>query len=191
MEEDTIKRDDYAPITQGLREYIERHPTMMHAVGLTDLLDNIDAIHKALEDEYADMRTFVDRLSDAADKREDVDLWDTNYTALPLDADGVPIHVGDVMEWCDSGEKLTVEGIGSDVLFYIDGENAEWTAARNKHHHHEPTVEDVLREFAQAMAENSDMYVSEAIDADEREAADEEAIERFAKRLQLADGDAE
>ncbi len=66
---------------------------------------------------------------------------------LPTDADGEYIHIGDVMEWCDSGETLTVEGIGRDVLFYIDGENAEWTAARNKRHHHEPTVEDVLREF--------------------------------------------
>ena len=45
--------EGYTPITQGLREYIERHPTMMHAVGLTDLCDNIDALHKALEDENA------------------------------------------------------------------------------------------------------------------------------------------
>lgn len=81
--------DSYTPITQGLREYIERHPTMMHAVGLTDLCDNIDAIHKALEDEYAEMRTFVESLDDAAKKHEDVDLWGTRYMALPLDADGV------------------------------------------------------------------------------------------------------
>lgn len=76
----------------------------------------------------------------------------TAYVKLPVDADGVPIRVGDVMEWCDSGETLTVEGIGRDVLFYIDGENAEWTAARNKRHHKPPTVEDVLREFALRVA---------------------------------------
>jgi len=70
---------------------------------------------------------------------------------LPVDAYGVPIRIGDVMEWCDSGETLTVKGIGRDVLFYIDGENAEWTAARNKRHHHAPTVEDVLREFAKGL----------------------------------------
>ena len=174
-----INGEDYAPITQALREYIERHPTMMHAVGLTDLCDNIDAIHKSLEDEYADMRTFVDRLSDAADKREDVDLWDTNYTALPLDADGVPIHIGDVMEWCDSGEKLTVEGIGSDVLFYIEGENAEWTAARNKRHHHEPTVEDVLAEFAAKLIERGELTNGAA-----------QTIAEYAAKLRLA-GDAE
>lgn len=78
------------------------------------------------------------------------DRIDAEMVELPKDADGEYIHIGDVMEWCDSGETLTVEGIGSDVLFYIDGENAEWTAARNKRHHHEPTVEDVLREFALA-----------------------------------------
>ena len=104
------------------------------------MLDRVDAEHE---------RTvgFCKRLEDAAAKREDVEIFGVEYTALPLDADGEYIHIGDVMEWCDSGETLTVEGIGSDVLFYIDGENAEWTAARNKRHH-APTVEDVLREFA-------------------------------------------
>lgn len=81
------------------------------------------------------------------DSMTDAQLADHGLCRIPVDADGVPIRVGDVMEWCDSGETLTVEGIGRDVLFYIDGENAEWTAARNKRHHHEPTVEDVLREF--------------------------------------------
>lgn len=194
MEEDTKKRVDYTPITQGLREYIERHPTMMHAVGLTDLLDNIDAIHRALEDANAEMREFCNRLEDAAKKREDVTIFGTDYTALLLDADGVPIHVGDVMK----GEKVG-GGFGEpfEVVGYImsNGELEpmdEHKLPRKRkysHHHHEPTVEDLLREFAQAMAENSDMYVSEAIDADEREAADEEAIERFAKRLQLAEVD--
>ena len=104
------------------------------------MLDRVDAEHE---------RTvgFCKRLEDAAAKREDVEIFGVEYTALPLDADGEYIHIGDVMEWCDSGETLTVEGIGSDVLFYIDGENAEWTAARNKRHRHEPTAEDVLREF--------------------------------------------
>ena len=59
MAEDTIKDEEYAPITQELRDYIERHPTMMHAVGLTDLCDNIDAIHKALEEQNAKLHEKV------------------------------------------------------------------------------------------------------------------------------------
>jgi len=96
------------------------------------------------------------------------------WARLPRDADGKYIRIGDVMEWCDSGETLTVEGIGSDALFYIDGENAEWTAARNKRHH-APTVEDVLREMADRCY------------ADEDEPRDRDAIvAEFAAKLRLA-----
>lgn len=84
---------EYTPITQGLREYIERHPTMMHAVGLTDLCDNIDAIHKALEDENAEMRPFVESLEEAAEKREAVTLWGVDYIAGPVDKYGTPISM--------------------------------------------------------------------------------------------------
>ena len=97
------------------------------------------------------------------DSMTDEELLEHGLVRLPKDADGEYIRIGDVMEWCDSGETLTVEGIGSDVLFYIDGENAEWTAARNKRHHHEPTVEDVLREFAYGLGVSvADSYVAAA-----------------------------
>lgn len=106
------------------------------------------------------------------------DRIDSEMVELPKDADGEYIHIGDVMEWCDSGETLTVEGIGSDVLFYIDGENAEWTAARNKRHHHEPTVEDVLREFAEKVIDSQIPSVHPTY---------EEAITEYAAKLRLAD----
>ena len=84
-------------------------------------------------------------------------LDESAWVELPKDADGKPIHVGDVMEWCDSGDTLEVIGIGDNTLFYVDPEGdrtyAEWTAARNKRHYHAPTVEDVLREFTDAILE--------------------------------------
>lgn len=106
------------------------------------------------------------------------DRIDSEMVELPKDAYGEYIHIGDVMEWCDSGETLTVEGIGSDVLFYIDGENAEWTAARNKRHHHEPTVVDVLREFAEKVIDSQIPSVHPTY---------EEAITEYAAKLRLAD----
>ena len=115
------------------------------------------------------MSKISDELCKVADEYDVLPLYkladriDAEMVELPKSADGEYIHVGDVMEWCDSGETLTVEGIGSDVLFYIDGENAEWTAARNKRHHHEPTVEDVLREFAYGLGVPvADSYVAAA-----------------------------
>ena len=119
-----------------------------------------------ISDEIRDWCDFCGYIIDGGDigkLRSLADRMDRELVELPKDADGEYIHIGDVMEWCDSGETLTVEGIGSDVLFYIDGENAEWTAARNKRHHHEPTVEDVLREFAYGLGVPvADSYVAAA-----------------------------
>ena len=67
---------------------------------------------------------------------------------LPVDADGVPIHVGDVLD----GYGKTIEvvelryGRSGWVLISRDGNGYADCAAFS--HHHAPTVEDVLREFA-------------------------------------------
>lgn len=126
--------DSYTPITQGLREYIERHPTMMHAVGLADLLDNIDAIHRSLEAEN-------ERLRDASERGDD-------WIKLPVDADNMPVHNGDVMEWPD-GKTFEVIGIGDGVLFYTEHEcdgPAEWTGASTKRHHQPDTWESIIED---------------------------------------------
>ena len=93
-----------------------------------------DFVKRSYEDEYMDPKELL-AIADRVD-RETVEL--------PKDADYVPIHVGDVMEWCDSGETIAVFGVGNDILFYIDGENAEWTAARNKRHHVPDTWERII-----------------------------------------------
>ena len=85
------------------------------------------------------------------------------WVRLPLDADGVPIHVEDVMEWPYGNGEFRGNGIGGNTLFYIDKDSGEceWTAAGDKHHHHAPTVEDVLREFAEGLGvQVADSYVA-------------------------------
>ena len=79
----------------------------------------------------------------------DENMAEHGWVRLPVDAEGVPIHVGDVMEWPDCSTAEVV-GIGDGTFFYVEEDEyaAEWTAASDKIHHHAPTVEDVLREFA-------------------------------------------
>lgn len=93
-------------------------------------------------------REFAHRIEECARNREDVTLWGVDYTALSLDAEGVPIRIGDVMEWPDCSTAEVV-GIGDGTFFYVeDGEDAaEWSSASDKIHHRAPTVEDVLREM--------------------------------------------
>ncbi len=148
-------------ITDELREWFKDRLFMGNGYAeLTAIADRIDA-----ENESACAEAYGNGVMSVP-----IALDESQWVKLPLDADGVPIRVGDVMEWCDNGETLTVEGIGNDVLFYIDGENAEWTAARNKRHH-VPTVEDVLSEMLDAV--DDDRYGQDRI------------IAEYAAKLQL------
>ena len=98
------------------------------------------------------------------------------YVKLPVDADGVPIRVGDVMEYAVAPHTIReVGGVGVDC-FYA---NAYRFDAKYYRHHHEPTVEDVLREMLAGMG----------VDADEHCADADAYIADYAKRLRLADGE--
>ena len=102
--------------------------------------------------------------------------FEEGYVTLPKDANDEVIHIGDELKW-DDGERITVEGIGKGILFYMDSDGGlQWTAAGNKHHYHKPTIKDVLREFADEVRRCCDT---------------EDTIAEYAERLRLkedADG---
>ena len=86
------------------------------------------------------------------------------WVRLPVDADGVPIHVGDVMD-----EQLPFGGYAAPApidtmelsrgasgycwMVKLDAENRALVSPKLLRHHHAPTVEDVLREFASDIAD--------------------------------------
>ena len=184
-------------------------PPDMDSVSLRDHVNGIlDGIEREVEElrdrDYRNGREdaegaveFADRLKASVDKREDVTLWGVDYTALPVDADGVPIHVGDVMEFTYDPPQdqplFEVSGFGAGgTLFYAArGEviPRKVTKASVVRHHHAPTVEDVLREFAEKMNENMGMYTGEVIDADEWRDADRQTIAEYAAKLRLAESE--
>jgi hypothetical protein len=92
-------------------------------------------------------RTCLECRMDLLDMLEkELDGW----AALPRDADGVPCHVGDVMEW-PGGDTFEVVGIGDGTLFYLDGDcatemSADWTGASTKCHHKPDTWERIIED---------------------------------------------
>ena len=65
------------------------------------------------------------------------------YMKLPVDADGVPIHIGDVMDVLKDG--AIVRGVGENSF------ESSWCRYENaaSYHHVKPrTIEDVLADFA-------------------------------------------
>ena len=100
------------------------------------------------------------------------------YMELPVDADGVPIRVGDVLTDGEYKFKVFELAAFGDGSWSIRNEDGNAWAACDVTHHHEPTVEDVLREMADRCY------------ADEDEPRDRDAIvAEYAAKLQLREVD--
>ena len=85
----------------------------------------------------------------AAIDRSD-EMAEHGWIRLPKDADGVPIRVGDVLTDGEYKFKVFELAAFGDGSWSIRNEDGNAWAACDVTHHHEPTVEDVLWEFASA-----------------------------------------
>ena len=136
---------EVAPITTELRDRAERYCNFkddsivkFNEEDFDCLCDAIDAIHAGLERDYkvaCDVNERQDLEYVALAKRYD------NTISLPLDADGVPIRIGDVMDFTKNVRGLTVLGIGivdanepSLGVFVREGNDYVWYNAEFLHH---------------------------------------------------------
>ena len=168
-------------ITAELRKYAlgwdERNRVRRE---LTAIADRIDAEHEsACAEAYGN-------------GVESVALPDMSaYVKLPVDADGEPIHMGDLVTvpWKDKVYEVAgfscskqlcsdIRTIWIDVYSPEKKHNIPLCGAGSCRHYHAPTVEDVLEELLREY------------DRDDSELTNGEIIERFAAKLRLA-GDAE
>ena len=167
-------------ITDELRAWAKEH---LNRNSIFAIADRIDAEHEsACAEAYGNGVMSVP-----------IALDESAWVKLPKDADGEPIHVGDKL--IDEDDKLQKPAIVKCILYNDEGCVVSDIDPRGCWYdpsllrHHAPTVEDVLREFAEKMNENLGMYTGEAIDADEWRSADAKTIAEYAKRLTLADGE--
>ena len=155
----------------NLREYVLTAPSICSTTRaiLVGYIDEIEREVKALTDERDLLKRqweagvdFDQRLEACVDKHEDVTLFGVDYMAYPIDADGVPIHVGDVMDNTHKDGFRAKSVIGMCMhpsgrwTVEVDEDKLRWHDVYKLRHHHAPTVEDVLEEFADAWAEWKD-----------------------------------
>ena len=197
--------DEYEPITDELRSYIRKATsttdtcwwTATDTQSVRDLCDAIDAVHAQLERDYDRLKAERDSMAAALDAAQGEHAYapESHYMMLPKDADGVPIHVGDVMEGVDKYDSLKkVMGKVITVSFESDGTTEVAIQAWNSdgkswhrayldpnasvyHHYHATTVDDVLTEFAAKLIERGGLTNGAA-----------QTIADFAAKLCLADG---
>lgn len=117
-------------ITTELRESMMDDARGLLYIGETafaDLCDAIDAIHANLEAELAE--------------------WGERGVLLPLDADGVPVRLDDLMEWPDhTGDPFEVIAIGNGTLYYVEDGEIQWTRAETKRHYAPDTWERIIED---------------------------------------------
>ena len=130
---------DYKPITGELRKYatVSWDPWPDARDRLYQMCDRIDAIHAQLERENAALR---------AARGDD-------WIKLPVDADGLPIHVGDML----AGEKAGGFGLcepfevgcilfGRDIVRVNDVHGLE-RCVEFAHHHRPDTWERIIEDL--------------------------------------------
>lgn len=157
--------DEYKPITGELRAKLaEYKPTegkcnlITRAVGSTgyarliELCDTIDAIHARLEAAYDRLRAERDSMAAALDAAQGEHAYapESHYMMLPKDADGVPIHIGDVMEWCNGSFTVHELKLTEDGWQTWDSEHGYTVHADECIRHHTPDtweriIEDAIR----------------------------------------------
>ena len=115
-------------------------------------------------------REFAHRIEKCARNREDVTLFGVDYTALPVDADGIPWHVGDMTENGNVVNGMTIDFHG----WHFTGTRNDIDPAIHRHYVPKPTVEDVLRDYA------SRILIVGCIDEED------ELVAEYAAKLRLA-----
>ena len=160
-------------ITDELREWwVRKFPIMdkeLHK-DFTAIADRIDAEHER----------------EVAEVARGWDYWESTHVELPKDADGEYIHVGDVMDsrvdYLFDGKPFTVRALVlcEDGWEVADGRFGNRYEPGSLRHHHAPTVEDVLREFADEVYADADNEIRDR----------DFLCAKYAKRLTLAKEDA-
>lgn len=134
---------------------------------------------------YKDVREKLEAIADRIDAEHERqlgvlyrDMSDAEWVRLPVDADGVPINIGDVLT---DGAEFESEGVVKCLMLdksgWFVGFGNGWTDAKihEWRHYHKPTVEDMLWELLGKISPSME---------------DEEAVpivKAYAEKLSLAD----
>ena len=142
---------------------------MMDEFGTCTVSDFCNKAADEIDAEEAEMRDFCKRVEEAAKNREDLDVFGTEYMPLPLDRNGIPWHVGDVIKFEGSVSKVASVS-PTHVIFHFHDIIIS-VLANMYEHYKETTVEDVLMELIDEACGDS--------------SPDDETIAKYAAKLRL------
>lgn len=146
---------------------LPRHGTNGFGAVVTVGEETVEAIADEIEAEAEEMQAFCERVEKAAIARKELEVFGTAYMPLPLDAEGVPVRVGDKLEYC--GLTFDAFSVAEDVVFrerdFKDGryivEAYDYSDVR---HVKSRTLEDVLLELGDRVCNSGHQWGLDAAD---------------------------
>ena len=150
-------------------------------------ISNLDSVYTCFKDEHD---KWCDSIKNAYAENNDKGMGELGWVKLPVDADGMPIRVGDVvtMQLLFGGESkpLVVDRMelshGKDGDLWcvaLDTDKGCWNQPSLMRHYTPPTVEDVLQEMLEQAVGYSDAHTTVALNA----------IAEYSAKLRLAGED--
>ena len=145
---------------------------------LRAIADRIDAAHEESVQQAL--------MGEGSVPATDENMAEYGWVRLPKDANGEPIHIGDVME--SKGSDFLFDEASFEVRsmrcnecgWEVYDRLGDRYAPSLLRHHHEPTVEDVLRQVIACA--NNGTHVHGALDT-------EQIVAEYAAKLRLAEGE--
>lgn len=162
---------DGGSITDELREYAlgwdERNRVRRDLIAIADLID--------AEHESACKRERGEgiRIAEEAALEE----MEHEYVKLPVDADGVPIHVGDVVTEHEDGHTFKVDG-------FMDWDGEWWVFQRD-------AIQAPVRRCTHHTTDSWERIIADAYDGGFRDPDNEHMRARLVERCRALAGDAE
>ena len=144
----------------------------------------LDAIADSIDEQYYKTCRALDSAWSATSHEvleQAMDELSDEWVKLPVDADGEPIHIGDVVIYDHDGVRTgtpeTVKWIAmGETEVHISTDRTSYAKPSVLRHYHAPTVEDVLREFADRVCNSGHQWGLDAADV----------IAEYAAKLRLA-----
>ena len=131
------------------------------------MMESIEKLREFVDDQFVySGQAYFQGMAIAGSIEREIE---SRYMLLPVDADGVPIHVGDRLTNINKpSDEYIVAGVNGEKVFVYGGH--AFICASQCRHVKQRTIEDVLREFVEYVTNgtNVDSYEKDIADyADE------------------------
>lgn len=174
---DVREKDTHEKLANDIYAWCATFPTWNHAeVFKNHVMEWLDREAALTERECLASRLESDELAGMIEatikKLYELQSQLDNSMPLPLDADGEPIHIGDILHSDEIGIDFECQGLSIDmrgngrrehwtVCYQVTDGISDWTAAKRCHHANPETYSDILESFVHAY--NLFMYASASV----------------------------